>query len=416
MEYRILTSYRALDLTDEQGWFCGRLLADLGMDVIKIERPEGDPGRARGPFYGDTPDAGKSIWWSAFNRGKRSLTLDITKEEGKKVFEHLVRRCDVVLESFPPGYMTGLGLDYEHLATLNGGLIFTSITPFGQSGPYAEYRSCDLVTMGMTGWLYLTGDSDRPPVVVGFPQSYATAGADGAAGTLCALYHRLVSGMGQRVDVSAQAGLIQVAYEGVLAWDMNRVMVGRQGSVRLLLGGVRHRLLWECRDGYVVWYHVGGRAGVASTSALVEWMESEDASDPFLSSVDWAALDMNKADQEFFDRVERPVGTFFSRHTREELYRGALQRRIMLYPVTRMGDLPKDPQLISRGFWKRSGHTQSDRTRDQLGPFVQISGMPSLEESDGVGRGVGQDTDEVLGRDLGMAHADIATLRDARII
>lgn len=132
--------YRVLDLSDEKGSFCGKILGDLGMDVIKVESPQGSPERRRGPFYQDTPDPEKSLFWFAFNTSKRGITLNIETPDGQEIFKRLARKADFVVESFPPGYLDGLGLGYSTLSEANPWLIVVSITPFGQDGPYRDFR------------------------------------------------------------------------------------------------------------------------------------------------------------------------------------------------------------------------------------------------------------------------------------
>jgi len=141
----MLSPYRVLDLTDEKGLLCGKLLGDLGADVIKVERPGGDPARNIGPFYHDETDPEKSLFWFAFNTSKRGIALDIETADGQEVFKRLVQSADSVIESFPPGYMDRLGLGYPALEKVNPGVIMVSITPFGQTGPYKDYKTCDIV-------------------------------------------------------------------------------------------------------------------------------------------------------------------------------------------------------------------------------------------------------------------------------
>jgi crotonobetainyl-CoA:carnitine CoA-transferase CaiB-like acyl-CoA transferase len=186
----LLSPFRALDLTDEKGFLCGRILGDLGADVIKIEKPGGDPARDIGPFYHDIPDPEKSLFWFAFNANKRGITLDIENPDGQEIFKQLVKSADFAIESFPPGYMDSLGLGYLALSEINPKIILTSITPFGQTGPYKDYKASDLIAMAMGGQMYLCGDPDRPPVRVSFPQAYCHAGAQGAMGTMIAHIHR----------------------------------------------------------------------------------------------------------------------------------------------------------------------------------------------------------------------------------
>jgi crotonobetainyl-CoA:carnitine CoA-transferase CaiB-like acyl-CoA transferase len=167
-----LEGYLALDLTDEKGFLCGRILGDLGVDVIKVEPPGGDPSRRIAPFYKDIPDPEKSLYWFAYNANKRGITLNIESEEGKEIFKKLVKTAHFVIESHSPGYMDSLGLGYPSLSRVNRAIILTSITPFGQAGPYASYKASDITEMGMCGLMYLCGDPDLPPARISFPQAY----------------------------------------------------------------------------------------------------------------------------------------------------------------------------------------------------------------------------------------------------
>ncbi|MFC1948616.1 CoA transferase [Chloroflexota bacterium] len=159
----MLSPYRALDLTDEKGLLCGKILADLGADVIKIERPGGDPARNIGPFYHDEPDPEKSLYWFAYNTSKRGITLDIETTDGKEIFKQLVKNADFIIESFPPGYLDSIGLGYSALEKIKPDIILISITPFGQTGPYKDYKTSDIVAWAMGGEMAPFGDPDRPP-------------------------------------------------------------------------------------------------------------------------------------------------------------------------------------------------------------------------------------------------------------
>ena len=160
----MLSPYRVLDLTDEKGQLTGKLFGDLGADVIKVEKPGGDPSRNLGPFYHDEVDPEKSLNWFAFNTSKRGITLDIEKSEGQELFKKLVKTADFVIESFPPGYMDNLGLGYSDLEKVNPGIIMAAITPFGQTGPYRDLKAPDIVLWAMGGRMFAIGDADRPPL------------------------------------------------------------------------------------------------------------------------------------------------------------------------------------------------------------------------------------------------------------
>ena len=159
----LLGGYRVLDLTDEKGHLCGKVLGDFGADVIKIERPGGDRARNRGPFYQNIADPEKSLSWFSFNTSKRGITLDIESLDGREIFKQLVRTADIVIESFEPGYLDGLGLGYADMEKIKPDIILTSITPFGQTGPHAHYKVTDLVGVAMGGIVRILGDLHGVP-------------------------------------------------------------------------------------------------------------------------------------------------------------------------------------------------------------------------------------------------------------
>ena len=260
----MLSPYRVLDLTDEKGLLCGKLLGDLGADVIKIERPGGDPARSIGPFYHDEPDPEKSLFWFAFNTSKRGITLDIETADGQEIFKRLVKSADFVIESFPPGYMDKLGLGYSALEKINPGIIMVSITPFGQTGPYKDYKAPDIVAWAMGGQMYPCGDADRPPVRISHhSQAYLHAAAEAAVGAMMALYYREMTGEGQQVDVSIQESVAQLTYGLHASWDMMKVIQQRGGmrcsmvlrsydTDMALQGWLCHLVLLEWRAGQSV--------------------------------------------------------------------------------------------------------------------------------------------------------------------
>ncbi len=170
-----LSGLKVLDLAGPIGVYCTKLLADLGADVIRVEPPRGDAMRELGPFYGDSPDPEKSLYWWHYNTSKRSVTLDIEKPEGRQVFKRLVGWADVVVETFEPGYLDRLGLGYEALRAINPRVVVTSITPFGQTGPYAHFKGPDIVGQAMSGLMSTVGAPDRPPYPVASENGYWAA-------------------------------------------------------------------------------------------------------------------------------------------------------------------------------------------------------------------------------------------------
>ena len=168
---KALGDVRVLDLTNESGLYCTKLLADLGADVIKVEPPGGDPTRSIGPFLGDEAHPERSLYFFHFNTNKRSITLDIETRDGQEIFRRLAETADVIVETFPPGYLDDRGIGYEALRALNPRLILTSITPFGQTGPYRNYPATDLTALALGGVLLECGWPDRPPVTLGALQA-----------------------------------------------------------------------------------------------------------------------------------------------------------------------------------------------------------------------------------------------------
>ena len=230
----LLAPYRVLDLTDEKGLLCGKLFGDMGADVIKIECPGGDPARNIGPFYHDDIDSERSLSWFAFNLNKRGITLNIETDDGRELFKSLVKTADFLIESFPPGYLDQLGLGYASLETINPRIIMVSISPFGQTGPYAHYKAYDIVGMAMGGMMQICGDPDRPPVRITYPQAYLFASAEAVVGAMAAHYYREATGEGQHVDISMQQCIVGLGMTAPAIWELMQINQKRGGSIQVI--------------------------------------------------------------------------------------------------------------------------------------------------------------------------------------
>jgi len=296
----MLAPYRVLDLTDEKGFLCGKILGDLGADVIKIEKPGGDPARNIGPFYHDIPDPEKSLYWFAHNNNKKSITLNIETNDGRALFKRLIKTADIIIESFAPGYMDNQGIGYSTLSQITDEkIIVTSITPFGQKGPYKDFKASDIGIMALSGCMYLLGDPDRPPVRTSFPVSYMWAGSYAALGTLMALYHQQMTGQGQHVDVSAQASAAWAADTAPFYWEADGTMTKRVGNAiagRSLHGAVM-RAAYPCKDGYICWLIYGARSGAITNKETVKWMDEKGFATEWLKEQDWGTFDPAHATQ-----------------------------------------------------------------------------------------------------------------------
>jgi len=411
---RMLSGCRALDLTDEKGFLCGKMLADLGVDVIKIERPGGDPSRRMGPFWHDLADPEKSLYWFAYNTNKRGITLDIETTKGRDILLALVREADFLIESFEPGYMEGQGLGYAALSGINKGIIVTSITPFGQTGPYGRYKATDLVLMGMAGELFLTGDSDRPPVNVSLPQACLHAGADGAVGAMIAFHHRKRSGEGQHVDISMQQSVAWFLATTVPYWEIDKVILGRVGTFRSgSSSGTVQRQVWQCKDGYIFFFMIGGIQGAKTCRQLVKWMDEEGMADEFLLSYEWEQFDMASATQDLIDRISGPIAAFFLTRTKKEALEAAISRNISICPLFGMKDVLEDPNLAARGYWTYLDHPELKAAIPYPRQFVRSS----ENDTDTRIRAplVGEHNAEVYGG-MGISARDMAALKEAGVI
>lgn len=410
----MLSGCRALDLTDEKGFLCGKMLADLGVDVIKIERPGGDPSRRMGPFWHDVADPEKSLYWFAYNTNKRGITLDIETTKGRDILLALVREADFLIESFEPGYMEGQGLGYAALSGINKGIIVTSITPFGQTGPYSRYKATDLVLMGMAGELFLTGDSDRPPVNVSLPQACLHAGADGAVGAMIAFHHRKRSGEGQHVDISMQQSVAWFLATTVPYWEIDKVILGRVGTFRSgSSSGTVQRQVWQCKDGYIFFFMIGGIQGAKTCRQLVKWMDEEGMADEFLLGYEWEQFDMASATQDLIDRISGPIAAFFLSRTKKEALEAAISRNISICPLFGMKDVLEDPNLAARGYWTYLDHPELKAAI----PYPRQFFRSSENDTDTRIRAplVGEHNAEVYGG-MGISARDMAALKEAGVI
>lgn len=414
----MLSPYRVLDLTDEKGLLCGKILGDMGADVIKIEKPGGDAARSIGPFYHDEPHPEKSLFWFSLNTSKRGITLDIEAADGREILKKLLKSADFVIESFPRGYLDQLGLGYSSLDKIKPGIILVSITPFGQTGPYRDYKITDIVAWALSGEMSGWGDPDRPPVRISHhAQAYLNAAADGAIGALVALWQRQNSGEGQQIDVSIQESLsIMDGDNRNPAWSRNPGTVRRRGEPAMGGGGgIGHRTtrLFKCKDGYVSWSH-GGASVLAPSLPLIRWMQAEGMSNEFLDTFNWSRPDFGQISQEEMDKIEEPTAKFFLTKTKAELLAGAIKHDVMLYPVATTADMLQDPQLKARNFWVEVEHPELGVKITYLGAFGACSETPPR-----IYRRaplIGEHNREIYEDELGISKEELTILKQGGVI
>ncbi len=375
----MLSPYRVLDLCHEHGMICGQILGDLGADVIAIEPPGGAAARRMGPFYQDVPHPDRSLYWWAYNRNKRSMTLDITTPEGQDTLRRLVQHADFLIESFAPGTLAAYGLGYADLIALNPTLVYVSITPFGQSGPKAAYTASDLTLLAAGGQLVLTGDGDRAPVRTSVPQADLHAGAEAAGAALVAHHARQRSGRGQHVDVSAQQAVIITTMSRILNTPLDATESTRSaGGIRI--GELQTRSIWPTRDGYVSLGIMGGPGIGRFTQRLMAWMYDAGFCDAATRDKDW----MNYAELVFsgvepleeFNRVQQVVEAFTRSKTKAELLQAALERGLLIAPLSTIDETVDNPHLAQRRYWTPLIHPELGQAIRYPGPFVRLSATP----------------------------------------
>ncbi len=406
-----LTGYRVLDLADEKGQLCARLLAELGADVIKVEPPrDGDATRSNGPFFKGEQGPNTSLYWWAMNAGKRSITLQLKLEAGRDILHRLVATSDIVIETCTPGESAALGLDYASLSAANPGVILVSITNFGQTGPYARWASSDIVASAMGGHMHLNGDDEHGPVRTTAPQAFAQVNAQAATGAMIALYARAVNGgVGQHVDVSMQEAMANAMDHAQQTWDIRRVNtygpgVGRQAS------GIRAgRYLFETSDGWITALQSGGLIG-ANANAAIDWLaETGDARDLALPAWRTKLTSLTPLSPEERAYVEDTMSLFCKARKKEPLVEEAQRRGFGWAPVFSPSEIVESKQLAGRDYWVRVAH-------DDLGEsFIYPGALYKLSETPWRQRGraphVGEHNEEIYSGLLGMDAPELRRLK-----
>ena len=371
-----LAPYRVLDLTLERGWLCGRMLADLGAEVIKIEPPGGDPGRRLGLFVDQTnPDVQENLHWSFHNRGKSSVVLDLDDPVDRIRLLEMIHGADAVIESYPPGWMQERGLGQPGLTARNPRLVVTSITPYGLTGPCAGWSASDLTVAAGTGEMWLTGDADRAPLRVSVPQLFLHAGAEAAVNTMIALWHAQNTGRGQHVDVSAQLCGIRTLMNA----PAYHLLEGRE-LMRVGAYNTWFRMINPCLDGHAAVLPSGGAIGGPMMRFLMDWADQDGVVDPLVKDRDFGQVNFAFEQPEFFAAVSGTLEALFARHTKAELYQAALDHSLLVAPIYTVADLRLDEQLVAReafvdvelgpvakvawpGVWARLSETPMDGSR-----------------------------------------------------
>ncbi|MBI4497376.1 MAG: CoA transferase [Chloroflexi bacterium] len=325
-----------LDLTTYYaGPYCTKLLAALGAEVIKIERPGlGDGARRLGPFPGDLPHPEKSGTFLYLNTGKQGITLNLKSATGQELFKQLVREATIVVENFAPRVLPGLGLGYEVLEQINSALVLTSISNFGQTGPYRDYRGAEITFMALGGLMYQTGEPDREPLKLPGAVAQYAAGFAAFSATLGALYYAEATGTGQHVDVSLMETIASSHIQGLSEYDYVGTIRGRGYA----------QAHYPCQDGFVAFSvqpHLWPRlCQLIGRPELVE--------DPRFRT--WQAR------RQHADELDMYILPWVVERTREQVYHEAQAAGVPCSFMATMADLEASPQYRARGFFSAIEH------------------------------------------------------------
>ncbi|HJU10273.1 MAG TPA: CaiB/BaiF CoA-transferase family protein, partial [Candidatus Binataceae bacterium] len=350
-------------------------------------------------------------------RNKRSITVDLDRDEGRDIFRQLARKADFIIESDSPGYWSQRGLGYQELSALNSGLVGVSITPFGQDGPKGSYADSDLIIMAAGGVLILYGDEDRPPIRMSVPQAYLHACVDGAAAALIAYYERLSSGLGQHVDVAAQESVGLANQSNGLTVPIHGEETRRMAG-GAQLGSLRVPLVWNAKDGQITFVFLFGSALGPFTRKFVHYLYEQGGCDQAMRDTDWigygAELLSGHLPMEDYDRRKNVIAQFFARKTKAELFEAARERTLLIAPVSTIDDVLQNPQFIARDYWQRLSHPETGSTMLYPGPFARFSAKPITFRRPPPK--IGEHNREVLINELGMREKEYAELQNRGII
>ncbi len=408
-----LHGLRVLEIADQKGQWCGKLMADLGADVVKIEPPGGESTRQVGPFMGDLPHPERSLSFWHYNTSKRGVTLNLETEDGRSLFRRLASTADVILETLPPGVMPSLGLGYDDLKRENPRLIMCSLTPFGQTGPWRDYLTAEMVQLAAGGQMGCCGYDeevpDPPPIAGGGGQAWHMGSHYAYIGIMAALVYRTATGKGQYIDSSIHEACALTTEPAVPIYIYRGEVVLRQTG-RHAFPTIRPKTQFRCKDGKLVNLMMGFGIPPRELRVLAEWMDGYGVADDLLEEQysDPAVI------QEKTDHIIEVMGKFIGGLTQEEAYHGAQERGVNWGAIRTPDELLDDGHLHDRGFWVNVEHPELGRSFTYPGPAGiwndspwRISRRAPL---------VGEHNEEVLCGELGLTRADLGLLAEGGAI
>ena len=391
-----LSDLKVLDLTHYvAGPYCTNLLAGLGAEVTKIERPgEGDGARKLGPFPNDIPDPEKSGLFLYLNTNKKGITLNLETETGGKIFKELVKGADILVENFSPSVMPSLGLDYETLETLNPKLVMTSISNFGQTGPYRDWKATDMVSFALGGIMYTVGALERTPLrLPGYLVQYA-AGLYGFTATMSALNHRDETGEGQHVDFSIMEGVAFGPTTAIIRYTHGGQIQKRGPGLGAGLGEV-----YPCKDGYA------GIGGYRDWVAFCQVMGKPE----LIQDERFATMEARLQHREESMQIVRDWAL---EHTKDEIYHAGQARRFTFGAIYDYGEALEAAQTKERGFFTEIDHPRAGRFLYPGAPF-KMDDLPWPAERAPL---LGEHNEEIYCGRLGFTKEELVKLSQAGVI
>jgi len=401
--HQALSGIKVLDLTQYvSGPYCTKLLADYGAEVIKIEKPgAGDGSRRVGPFYRDEPHPEKSGLYLHLNTNKKSVTLNLKSGRGKKILLDLVRDADILVENFSPRVMPSLGLDYAALSKINPGLVMTSISNFGQDGPYRYYKGTELTLFAMGLHMHFEGEPDREPLRFPGYKGLYLAGTYAATATMGAFFGAQATGLGQQVDISIMECMLAPPEAGcwLVAYDFTKLEGNRAGHRREASYPIG---VFPCRDGYIFVY------GVVSFfwSRIAAWMGMPElATDPRFATP--VARRSHHGD---FDAIFIP---WLMEHSRDELFHSGQANRLPVAPVYTIDEALKDPQFIARNSFTEIEHPATGKVTYPGLPF-RLPETPEAPQR--AAPRLGEHNAEIYQERLGYSQSEVVKLFQMGVI
>ena len=370
----LLSGYRVLDLTDERGLLAGRMLADLGADVVVVEPLAGSRARHAAPLS-DRDGQPYSYVWATFAANKRGLAVDLGCDAGRHVLRQLASQADFFIESLGPGAAASLGLGWAELREINPVLVYATITAFGHDGPKGSYAESDLIVWAAGGPLEPNRDGTRPPLRISVPQAFLNASADAAGGMLLAHHARTRDGRGQLVDVAAQACLGLNTLGRVLAdpvgdahpeWAALISPTARSDQSGSGSGTSSYLKKWRCKDGLVEFHLAIGQAAGPFTNNFFRWMHAEGACPDHIASLDWrvlpALVESGEFDDDDMQEVRAMTAAFLETKSKADILDAAIDYRLLCIGINDTADLAASDQLAARGYFATVGEGERART------------------------------------------------------